>query len=145
MFVHNNIKHSLIEEYCLDDTHYLWIHVQKFSLDLGVIYKPNTANMKNFLEVYSQQLQSKRRAVVFGDFNLDLLDPDKATRNYKETLKEYDFKILNKIDQQFCTRESETTKTILDHVCSNLKDNNFNFVMIESAMSDHKQIFLEIK
>lgn len=145
IFAHDNLKHHLIEEYCIDDANYLWIHFKKFSLDICAIYKPNTTNLNGFLEQYSQQLHNKKRAVVFGDFNLDLLNLDSATKNYKNILKENNFKILNKIDQKHCTRETSTSKTILDHVCSNLKENDFGLTIIESAMSDHKQLFLEIK
>lgn len=145
VFVHNNLKHSIIEDHCIDDNHYLWVHVSKFSLDVGAIYKPERTNDNNFLETYSSQLQKMKRAVVFGDFNYNLLDVERGTRNYKDILKENDFKILNKIDHQHCTRETTTTKTILDHVCSNLKHNDFHLAIIDSAISDHKQIFCEIK
>ncbi|KAG6443424.1 hypothetical protein O3G_MSEX002874 [Manduca sexta] len=101
--------------------------------------------MTNFLETYSEQLHSKRRAIVFGDFNLDLLKPDGPTREYKDILKENNFKILNKIDKKHCTRETATTKTILDHICSNLRDHNCHITMVDSDMSDHKQMFLEIE
>lgn len=145
IFVHNNLEHRLIKEQCLDDTHYLWVHVNKFSLNIGAIYKPNKTNMNSFLEIYSEQLQKFRRAIVFGDYNLDLLNPDLVTRNYKNTLKESNYKILNKISKKHCTRETTSTKTMLDHVSSNLSENNFHFVTMESSMSDHKQILLEIK
>lgn len=70
-------------------------------MDIGAIYKPNTTNTNTFLEVYSGQLHSKRRAIVFGDFNLDLLNPDRITRKYKETLKPCNYRILNKIDIKY--------------------------------------------
>ncbi|CAB3246280.1 unnamed protein product [Arctia plantaginis] len=146
IFVHNNLKHHPVEDYCIQHKHYLWIHVSKFCLDIGAIYNPDKSNMADFIETYSHQLATKRRAIVFGDYNLDLLDPNNLyTRKYKDTLKENGFKILNKINAKYCTRETTTTKTIIDHVCSNLKDNDFHFAIIESAMSDHKQIFFEVK
>lgn len=145
IFVHNNLKHHLVEEQCVDDTHYLWVYVKKFSLNFGAIYKPNKKNIDNFLEIYSQQLRKTKRAIVFGDYNLDLLNPDLATRTYKNTLKENNYKILNKISPKHCTRETTSTRTMLDHVSCNLNENNFHFVTIESSMSDHKQILLEVK
>lgn len=74
-----------------------------------------------------------------------MLNPDNATRNYRDTLKEANFKILNKINKTFCTRETIATKSLIDHVCSNLKDNNFHLAIVDSSFSDHKQIFLEVK
>ncbi|CAH2108999.1 unnamed protein product [Euphydryas editha] len=83
--------------------------------------------------------------LIFGDFNYDLLKPNTAARHYQLTLKENAIQILNKIDPDYCTRETNTTRTILDHVCSSLQQNEFHLVLIESAMADHKQIFLEVK
>lgn len=146
IFVQNTLKHNVIEEYCIeDDIHYLWIHLAKQCLDIGAIYNPNRKKVDSFLDAYSAQLQKRKRAVVFGDFNFDLLKPDRDTRKYKDTLKENNYRFLNKIHQKYCTRETESTKTIIDHVCTNLKDNNSNFVIIETAMSDHKHIYLEIE
>ncbi|CAH2100147.1 unnamed protein product [Euphydryas editha] len=62
-----------------------------------------------------------------------------------ETLQEYGLRIINQIDEKFCTRETNSTKTIIDHVCSNLKENQFHMALIESPLSDHKQIYLELQ
>jgi hypothetical protein len=145
IFVHNNLKHSLLEEKCEDDNHFLWVQVSKFSLNIGAIYKPERTNLNLFLDTYSTQLQKMRRSVIFGDFNVNLLNPDHSTRKYKNVYKTNNFDIMNKIDQQHNTRETETTKTILDHVCSDLRDHNFHMAIIESAMSDHKHIYFEIQ
>lgn len=145
IFVHNNLKHNLIEDICIDDNHFLWVHVGKFCLDIGAVYKPERTNSESFLDTFSCQLHNRKRAVVFGDFNYDLLKKDSQTCRYKDTLKENGFKILNKLDSNYCTRETPTTKTILDHVSSSLKNNEFHFAVLDSAMSDHKQIFFEVK
>ncbi|XP_063384887.1 uncharacterized protein LOC134670996 [Cydia fagiglandana] len=59
-------------------------------------------------------------------------------------VEESGYCILNKIEEQFCTRETTTCKTILDHVYTNLLEDHFNFHIIDSAMSDHKHIYLEL-
>ncbi|KOB70396.1 putative tick transposon [Operophtera brumata] len=82
---------------------------------------------------------------MFGDFNFNLLAAETSTTLYKETLEESGYIILNKIDENFCTRETASTKTLLDHVCTNLKGNDFHLAIIETPMSDHKQIYFEVK
>lgn len=52
--------------------------------------------------------------------------------------------IVNKIAKNYSTRKTITTNSILDHICTNVKYNSFNMSIIESALSDHKHIFLEI-
>lgn len=146
IFIHNNLQHNFIEEHCIDnDIHFLWIHLSRQNLDIGAVYNPNRKRVDSFLEAYSVHLDKRKRAVIFGDFNFDLLAPDRDTRKYKDTIKEAGYRILNKINRKHCTRETETTKTIIDHVCTNLKGNNINLCIIDSVMSDHKQIFLEIE
>lgn len=145
IFVHNSVKHYLIEEHSFDDNHFLWVHIDKFCLDIGAIYKPGRTNHTDFLDYYSLQLEKRKRAIVFGDLNYDLLSADKSVRTYKYTIEESGFTLLNKIGKQYCTRETNETKTILDHVSSNIKQNRFHFAIIESSISDHKLIYLEVK
>lgn len=136
IFVHNHI-----EDMCDDDNHYLWVHISKFFLNIGAFYKPERTNVSNLLDTYSLQLQKMKRAVGFGDFNFNLLEPDNNTRKYKSMYKECNFNIMNKLNEKYCTRETAKTKTILDHVCSNLKSCNFHFAIVNSTMSDHKHIY----
>lgn len=123
----------------------MWIHIDKFSLDIGAIYKPGRTNVTNFLETLSLQLHQIKRAVVLSDFNLDLFNPDSSVEDYKSTLLECGYSILNRISADYCTRETSKSKTILDHVSTDLKENKFHLAIVESSMSDHKPIFFEIK
>ncbi|XP_050560500.1 uncharacterized protein LOC126912434 [Spodoptera frugiperda] len=146
IFIKNNLQHTLSEEICQNFNHYLWIRIENYSLDIGAVYrKPDQSNVKTFLDTYSQQLQTKKRGLVFGDFNFNLLNTERATNMYKEVVQENGYEFLNKIDEDHCTRESTTSKSIIDHICSNLKQNNFHSVIIDTPMSDHKQIYLELK
>lgn len=74
IFIRKDLNHYLIEEKCLNDNNYLWIHLKNYSLDIGAIYrKPTLKNVKTFLETYSNQLHNRMRGIVFGDINLNLL------------------------------------------------------------------------
>lgn len=143
IFVHNDLKHHFLDDQYEDGNHYLWIHLEKLSLDIGAIYKPPVSNVKKILETYATHLAKRKRALVFGDINLDLLSK-KKTKEYKILLKENGYRILNKIDTEHSTRVTETTQTIPDHVCTTLQDNTFHFAIVESAMADHKQIYFEL-
>lgn len=144
IFAINSLKHHQIEELSQDDNHFLWIHLNKFCIDIGAVYKPGRTNVKKFLDNFSLQLNRRNRAIVFGDFNLDLLHSNNDVKEYKETLQENGYRIVNKISTKYCTRETSQKQTLLDHVLTNLKENQFHLVIIESTISDHKQIFFEI-
>lgn len=145
VYVHNDIKHSLKEKHYIAGNNYLWLHIDKLSIDIGVVYKPERDKLKEFLATYEQQLERTKRAIVLGDFNVDLLSQESSTMKYRTMLEESGFKIINKINEQHCTRETATTKTLIDHICTNLHEDNFHLAVIESSMSDHKQLYLELK
>lgn len=145
IYVHNDLKHEFVVELYQDGNHFLWIHLDRLSLEIGAVYKPPTSNTAEFLENYENLLSGRKRTLIFGDINLDLLSKERDVVKYKHMLQENGFKILNKIDKKHGTRETERTNTILDHVCTNLKDNPFKLTIIDSPMTDHKQIFFELQ
>lgn len=144
IFVHESMKHSFIEDLCEQDNHFLWIHLNKYCLDIGVIYKPERTNHNDFIETYTLQVQKRKRIILFGDFNYNLLKPDRYTKNYINVTTENGLQILNSTVAKYCTRETSTTKSTLDHVCTNIKNHKFNLTVVETAMSDHKQLYLEV-
>lgn len=146
IFCHDKLKHNFIEAICINDNHFLWVHLASFSLDIAAIYrKPESANFNTFMDTYSMQLNQRKRTIIFGDFNLNLLSSDRQTTIYKDTMHEEGYNFINHIHDDYCTRETPTTKTIIDHVISNLKETKFHFSIIDSTLSDHKQIYLEVK
>lgn len=82
IFAHKSIKHDIIEDKTVNGNHYFWIHLEKFSVDIGAVYKPGSSNTKYFIDMYSEQLQRRKRAVTIGDFNYDLLKPNPSVREY---------------------------------------------------------------
>ncbi|CAH2096257.1 unnamed protein product [Euphydryas editha] len=146
IFVHDSLSHSFIEEQCIGDNNFLLIHVDSFSLDIGAVYrKPDYTNLNDFLEIYSAKLSKIKRGIMFGDYNINLLNVERSTNLYNEVLRENGFKIINKIDDRYSTRETSTSKTIIDHVSANIDTNNIHLAIADTPLSDHKQLFLEIK
>lgn len=145
IYAHNGLKHNQIDELYADGNNFLWINLPQFSLDVGVVYKPGDTNHTKFLDSYSTQLEKRTKAIVFGDFNLDLLSTTNQVSNYRGVILENGYTIMNKEDEGYCTRETSSTKTILDHVCLNINDKTFHLAVIDSSMSDHKQIYFEAK
>lgn len=145
IFIHNNFTFEITGSVYCDRNNYLWIHINKLALHIGLIYKPPDTNVQKFLEVFTTFIERRTRCVVFGDFNINVLCKDNRSTEYLNCLKECGYKLLNKCNEKYCTRETSTTKTILDHISSNILTHSFQFTLIESSMSDHKQIYFEIK
>lgn len=144
IYVHDSIKHEVTEELFENGNHYLWLYIDKLSLNIGAVYKPGDTNLQNFLDLYSPQLERRKRAVVFGDFNIDLLSKESHVSQYLQEIQGNGYEVVNKIDKMYSTRQTSTTNTLLDHVCSNIINHSFSISIIESSLSDHKQIYLEI-
>lgn len=70
---------------------------------------------------------------------------DTKTKRYKNLLTESRHRVLKKVNKKYCTRETLTRKSILDHVATNIKDNQFHMITINSPLSDYKRIYLEKK
>lgn len=87
IYVHKSIKYEITEERLENGNHYLWLYIDKLSLNVGAIYKPGDTNIKNFLETYSVQLEQRKRAIIFGDFNIDLLSKDNIVKLYQTEIK----------------------------------------------------------
>jgi uncharacterized Zn-finger protein len=51
--------------------------------------------------------------------------------------------IINKINKKFYTRQGATRKSLLDHISTNLKKRVLS--CDNSSLSDHKQIYVEMK
>lgn len=95
IFVHNNINHSHVEDICLDGNHFLWVHLKKHCLDIGVVYRKPDTNIKQFLEEYSRQIHKRKRAIIVGDFNFNILSNDSGTLMYKEILRENGYQSIH--------------------------------------------------
>ncbi|XP_045449098.1 uncharacterized protein LOC123657621 [Melitaea cinxia] len=143
-YVHNNLKHRLIESTYQGGNNYLWVHIEQCAVDIGLLYKPGDTNFEQFIKDYDSQLQQRKRSIVFGDFNINLLENNKRLTEYKQIIQESGHRLLNKIHKSHCTRDSTTKKSIIDHVSTNLKTNNFNVAIINSSFSDHKNIYVQL-
>ncbi|CAH2093957.1 unnamed protein product [Euphydryas editha] len=145
VFVRNDVRHTHIEDVCVDGNHFLWVHLKKFSLDIGAVYRKPNSNAQKFLDEYSKQISAKTRAIAIGDFNFNLLSNDRETVLYNQIVEENGYRLINKIESKFCTRETANTKTIIDHICTNLRENHFHQAIIQTPMSDHNHMYIEIK
>jgi hypothetical protein len=58
-FAHKNLNHSLSESVYVGGNNYLWIQLEKYALEVGVIYNPGHTDYKQFLDVYGSQLQKE--------------------------------------------------------------------------------------
>lgn len=60
IFVHDELEHRYIREKYINGNNYLWIHVKKLNLDIGIIYKPGDTNTNEFINDLEEELNKKK-------------------------------------------------------------------------------------
>ena len=118
---------------------------------VGNIYRPNTApyaDVKYFnqtiREIFSKIrsdpcLRNAQDVILVGDMNINLLKHTlhSDTETYLDTLLENNYLPLITLP----TRIGHNTATLLDHICTNIADDNFDSGIIVSDISDHFPVF----
>ena len=112
---------------------------------LLVVYNPPRANKQNFIFELDNTLEnlsdSCDRIIVFGDFNINVLDTNRLTSTYLSTLRSNGFE-LSFLEPP---RISQNTETCLDHFfVKNLKVQK-PFVMENQSYCDRPPTVLQIK
>lgn len=59
--------------------HYLWIHLEKFTVDIGAAYKPGSPNGKTLLIPISNNHRIVRNLLLL-ETNYNLLNPDQLSK-----------------------------------------------------------------
>ena len=73
---------------------------------------------------------SKEESLICGDFNIDILNREKRTKNYENLLRSFDFQVQNSIP----TRVSKNSKSCIDHI---ITETNIKTETLATTISDH--------
>ena len=131
---------SLNLQHCED----LWLEVEseKSSFILGVIYSYPKQKISLFQDKLSKNFSklenNKLNYIVNGDFNINTLAIKNLVRNYVNDLNSIGCKMLINIS----TRFAENCKSsLLDHVYTNMTNENIKSEICISEISDHFSTF----
>ena len=129
---------NLFDEISLD--------IKTKALILGVNYRHPQNNFTTFQEQYCKLLNQlsyeKRNYIICGDININILSP-----NYKPTILNY----LNELYSVTCcniinipTRISDSSATLIDHMYTNMLQNEVHGGVLINDISDHLPIFCTV-
>jgi hypothetical protein len=110
---------------------------------LGMYRSPSQTDMDEFLRVLDRlltELPKGKINIIAGDFNINILEKNKYVEEYKCLLSEHGF--VSTINKP--TRETQFTKTCIDHIFVRSKI-NFNSGIIRTSFSDHYTTIIEFK
>ena len=111
---------------------------------IGVIYRHPNSNLNSFLENFDLTLhkinKNKCQSIIMGDFNVNLLNETPFVTNYKNTIaRNAFFSVVN-----IPTRVTETTKTAIDHILTNITSEEIKPGVLLTDISDHFPTFAYI-
>lgn len=83
--------------------------------------------------------------IIVGDININLLQNCNLTTDYKNHLSLHCFKICNTISEDYPTRETVNSSSIIDHVLNDINSNLVHALDIQyNPLSDHNRLLFEI-
>lgn len=142
VWVHKKYVSYISYEYDDFFNNFLCIHIQQLNFKIIAIYNTNN---NEFFNQFDQILTTNRRCIIVGDFNINLLEKNDTTNKYIEMITSNGFHILNKIDSYHSTRKTNTSKTIIDHISSDLFNKFFTISINSHCFTDHESLTIQIK
>ena len=148
LYIHNSINFCKIHEYSstTEDIETLFASISNnnnFSAVVGVVYRPPSGNITNFIKhisgIMSSLSKSKHKAIIMGDFNINMFSDNKHRSSFEDLI----------LCNGFTPTISVAThvKPSCQFSClDNILVNNTNDVIISGAIdthvSHHRSVFL---
>lgn len=154
LYVHDSLNSGLVMSGCSSNVNYLLVKIPELSINIAVVYKqPKHSNHEPFINCIDSILKNHGRVLLVGDMNVDLLKSSTQADEYVNTVLQHGFSILNRIEPNDATRVAvkkqasgtTTSRTIIDHIVSDLRNIQFTLSINNSHLSDHKQILIGMK
>lgn len=129
----------LVNEVTPDFNHFLVIKVPMTTRSIAVAYRRPLSNVTVFLDQLIQNCMGRTDCILFGDFNLNILDVGKHDL-LNSVLEPNGYMILNGIDLTFTTRRA--SGTILGLAITNKLDSEYLLSVIHHQASGHSILFV---
>lgn len=148
LYIHNSIQATEIYNECHQNINFLIVKINKLKFNLGVIYKKPTVTKNTFNEFLRHKLSKNKKTILIGDTNIDILKQN-ASNDYTQLIEANGYKILNKLDYEYATRikkqiNKNETRTIIDHIITDVHEYKYTISINNTDISDHKQILINI-
>lgn len=150
LFVHNSLTCNLTQKKSESNIELLTVNVIELALNITVVYKQPQVNGEFFIQTLNSFIENKGKMIVVGDTNINLLGGAGLVNRYIDSLLSIGYTILNRVDEKFATRvahrtynqQNTITKTIIDHAIANCLDFSYVFSIVDSPISDHKELLI---
>lgn len=147
LYVHVSIQSTLSTTECHQNINYLSVNLNKLKFNVAVIYKKPTVTNNIFYEFMENKISKIKKTILIGDTNTDLLN--NKNNDYMQLIESNGYEILNKINKKYATRvktnkHKNETRTIIDHIITDIHEYKYTISINNTDLSDHKQILINI-
>lgn len=139
VYFSNKIMFQRKSEFETSEIETMWFEIKpkfKKSWLLCLAYRPPNSLISwidDFEKEISQAINYNSDVTILGDFNIDLLTPNKIPGKWKSLIETYN---LHQLIQE-PTRVTQNTSTLIDHIYVTNMDLVFNSHVSKYAISDH--------
>lgn len=119
------------------------LNINTVTIAIGTAYRPRWVDVNTFFEALTDSISSFLNCdhiILLGDFNINVLAPSEYnTKQLSEFLEQTGLtQLVNS-----ATHFTETSETLIDLVCSNLKSRRLEIQKIGSSIRGHALISCE--
>lgn len=132
------LQASTIESISLYDANIQIIKLVNMGIHIIAVYRPEQTPLSHFFELFDEVLHKYKKTICIGDFNINILQGNNSTSEYRRILATNGSVLLNSLDPIYATRDQNT----LDHICTDLMSVRFEMSITDFSASDHKKIVL---
>lgn len=143
IFTSNDLIVSKVfeEEFCL--CNFLILKLHQLNIHIAGIYRPPSSVLNTFFEKFENILCNFSSSILVGDFNINLINSsDVYVKNYTNIIHSNGYIILNSLSPSYCTRESNSIQTIIDHIVTDCANFYYNLAIEYKNIGDHKSMLL---
>lgn len=124
-----------------DLNHFVTIRIAKLNLNISATYRRPRSNTTLFLQQLEEFSLCHDNCILFGDFNLNLLEGAKH-KTVTDCLEPNGFALLNVAEAAFPTRLA--SGTVLDLAATNMTQFRYLMSIVHQQISDHSVIFVSL-
>lgn len=127
------------------------VKLSQLNFHLIVYYKQPRVDSKLFTRELECFLENKTKYIMIGDSNINLLKNNTITKSFIDVLLANACVLLNCVDLKHNTREADRTlangqirksKTVIDHIFTDITKFSFAMSLNGTSISDHKTILV---
>lgn len=146
LYCHSSLSCTMQTQVSIMNVDLVCVSITTLDIKVCVFYKQPGVPASTFFSILDSFLDDYRNCIMVGDANIDLLKPNPESNNLWNMTLSNSYYILNKIDSEMATRiahrDNSCSRTIIDHVYSDITNFSYSISIQDTPISDHRMILI---